>query len=54
MGTRQLDFSDTVTPFNMEAKANVNLWSVIVTGKTLRLEFSETTIALDLCQEPLC
>lgn len=44
-----LILSDTVTPFNMEAKANVNLWSLMVTVKTLSLEFAETITALDLC-----
>lgn len=46
-------FSDTVALFNMETKAKVNLWRLMAILKTLRLEFSKTTTALDLFQEHL-
>lgn len=54
-GIRLLDFffSGIVTPFNTEVTANVNYQSLTVAIKTVRLEFSKATTALDLCCDHL-
>lgn len=43
----------SVTPFIMETKANVNLWSLVAIVKTLETGILKRTTALDFCQEYL-
>ena len=53
LGTRQLNFSDTVTPFNMGAKEKCPFVEPQSNRKTLKLECLNTTTALDLCLKDL-